>query len=55
MFVKSLTTDTFVSWQFGASNEGNLLGTIRSLDEVGVVPLNCTVNANVGVWWCDVC
>ena len=38
---------TFASWQYGQSNEGNLLGTIRSLDEVGVVPLNCTVNANV--------
>ncbi|KAH8070087.1 alpha-1,3-glucosidase [Aureococcus anophagefferens] len=33
----------------GASGPGNLLGTIRSLDELGPTPLNCTVNKNITV------
>ena len=40
---------TFQSWSFGQANTGNLLGTIKSLDELGVVSLNCTQNANVVV------
>ena len=36
-------------WQFGQVDTGNLLGTIRSLDELGVVSLNCTENANITV------
>ena len=31
------------------SNSGNLLGTVRSLDLAGVLPLNCTLNENITV------
>lgn len=33
---------TFTSWAPGMTNSGNLLGTIKSLDEVGPISLNCT-------------
>jgi hypothetical protein len=36
-------------WYFGQPNDGNLLGTIKSLDELGVTPLNCTLNANIRI------
>jgi hypothetical protein len=36
-------------WTPGASNSGNLLGTIRSLDKLGPTPLNCTTNRDVVV------
>ncbi len=34
---------------YGQPNNGNLLGTIKSLDELNVISLNCTENANVQV------
>ena len=40
-------SSAFKSWAFDASNfpsGGNLLGTIRGLDEQGGTPLNCTTN-----------
>lgn len=38
------------TWQFGTpQSPRNLLGTIKSLDELGVVSLNCTNNANIKV------
>jgi hypothetical protein len=36
-------------YHFGDADNGNLLGTIKSLDELGVTPLNCTLNANITV------
>lgn len=39
----------FKSWQYGQPNYGNLLGTIKSLDQLGAETLNCTLNANVSV------
>jgi hypothetical protein len=36
-------------YHYGDSDYGNLLGTIKSLDELGVTPLNCTLNANITV------
>eukprot|EP01130_Rhizamoeba_saxonica_P000608 TRINITY_DN1056_c0_g1_i3.p1 TRINITY_DN1056_c0_g1~~TRINITY_DN1056_c0_g1_i3.p1 ORF type:complete len:918 (+),score=174.74 TRINITY_DN1056_c0_g1_i3:238-2991(+) len=37
-----------VTWTPGMQNDGNLLGTIRSLDEIGgPITLNCTLNSNV--------
>ncbi len=36
-------------YQFGDVDNGNLLGTIKSLDELGVTSLNCTENANIRV------
>jgi alpha-glucosidase (family GH31 glycosyl hydrolase) len=49
--VVSSSSSSFQSWQFGQSNSGNenLLGTIKSLDNLGVVSLNCTQNADVRV------
>ena len=35
----------FKDWAPGMANDGNLLGTIKSLDEIGPTPLNCTINA----------
>eukprot|EP00823_Brevimastigomonas_motovehiculus_P005518 TRINITY_DN4082_c0_g1_i1.p1 TRINITY_DN4082_c0_g1~~TRINITY_DN4082_c0_g1_i1.p1 ORF type:complete len:921 (+),score=210.99 TRINITY_DN4082_c0_g1_i1:343-2763(+) len=35
---------TFTSWHYGEKDTGNLLGTIRSLDKLGVTSLNCTEN-----------
>lgn len=42
---------TLTTWTYGETNEGtsNLFGTIKSLDQVGPVPLNCTENANITV------
>ena len=37
---------TFPGWTFGDANPGNLLGTIRGLDQQGATSLNCTENAN---------
>jgi hypothetical protein len=37
------------SWKYGELNSGNLLGTIKSLDELNVISLNCTKIANVKV------
>ena len=37
------------AWSFGARNDGNLLGTIKSLDQLGAISLNCTENSNVTV------
>jgi len=44
-----ISGSAFGSWNFGDKNEGNLLGTIRSLDELDVISLNCTENANTTV------
>lgn len=32
----------FNPWRYGLDNSGNLFGTIKSLDELGVTTLNCT-------------
>jgi alpha-glucosidase (family GH31 glycosyl hydrolase) len=37
----------FTSWTFGAPSPGNLLGTIRGLDEQSDTTLNCTLNKGV--------
>jgi alpha-glucosidase (family GH31 glycosyl hydrolase) len=37
------------TYHFGDADNGNLLGTIKSLDELGVTPLNCTLNAHIRV------
>ena len=39
------SSSAFEGWTYGAHDDGNLLGTIRSLDMIGAVPLNCTDNA----------
>jgi hypothetical protein len=39
----------FRSWAPGMANDGNLLGTIKSLDNIGPTSLNCTENANIRV------
>ncbi len=36
-------------YHFGDVDNGNLLGTIKSLDQLGVTSLNCTQNANIRV------
>ena len=42
--VTSLDDDSaFDSWHFGQANPGNLLGTIRTLDQTNNVTLNCSV------------
>jgi alpha-glucosidase (family GH31 glycosyl hydrolase) len=43
------SSSTFKAWNPSLPNTGNLLGTIRSLDEEDVISLNCTVIANVTV------
>eukprot|EP01094_Clydonella_sp_ATCC50884_P030386 TRINITY_DN9908_c0_g1_i1.p1 TRINITY_DN9908_c0_g1~~TRINITY_DN9908_c0_g1_i1.p1 ORF type:complete len:1085 (-),score=270.03 TRINITY_DN9908_c0_g1_i1:780-3968(-) len=43
------SVEPFTSWVPGQSAAGNLLGTIRSLDDKGVVDLNCTLNADIRV------
>jgi hypothetical protein len=40
---------SFKAWSAGQVSSGNLLGTIKSLDQLGVTPLNCTLNANISV------
>ena len=37
----------FPGWQYGDSNKGNLLGTIRGLDGQGATPLDCKLNAGI--------
>ena len=49
LFADTRAAGTFGSWEYGQNNAGNLLGTIRSLDDAAIVPLNCTINANVTV------
>jgi hypothetical protein len=39
----------FKSWSPSMSNDGNLLGTIKSLDQIGPTSLNCTENAHIKV------
>ncbi len=39
----------FRAWTPGMTNSGNLLGTIKSLDNIGPTSLNCTENANIRV------
>ena len=41
------STSGWTSWSFGQASPGNLLGTIRGLDEQTETSLNCTVNQNV--------
>ena len=43
------SSSAFDSWVPGMANTGNLLGTIKSLDMLGVITLNCTENANVTI------
>lgn len=38
-------TSAFKGWAFGQHDSGNLLGTIRGLDEQSDTDLNCTLNA----------
>jgi len=42
-------TSQFSKWKYGQTNAGsrNLLGTIRSLDELGPTTLNCTLNSHI--------
>eukprot|EP01104_Vermistella_antarctica_P006882 TRINITY_DN1757_c0_g1_i1.p1 TRINITY_DN1757_c0_g1~~TRINITY_DN1757_c0_g1_i1.p1 ORF type:complete len:948 (-),score=252.28 TRINITY_DN1757_c0_g1_i1:465-3308(-) len=48
LFITSTNSSTvFTNYSFGQLNSGNLLGTIRSLDELGVVSLNCTENEGI--------
>jgi hypothetical protein len=47
--VSASSSSAFTRWSYGQADTGNLLGTIRSLDMVGVVPLNCTENAWITV------
>jgi hypothetical protein len=42
-------SDATAKWAYGDANDGNLLGTIKSLDELGPISLNCTQNANVTI------
>lgn len=37
------------TYHWGDVDYGNLLGTIRTLDELGVTTLNCTQNANISI------
>ncbi|EGD79621.1 hypothetical protein PTSG_13053 [Salpingoeca rosetta] len=47
LFVTSTNaSSSFKSWRYGDRNDGNLLGTIKSLDELGAETLNCTQNAD---------
>ena len=43
------TGGAFKSWSPSMSNDGNLLGTIKSLDQIGPTSLNCTENAHIKV------
>ena len=38
------STSAFSGWFYGKQDPLNLLGTIKSLDELGVETLNCTMN-----------
>ena len=39
------SSSAFQGWQYGQHDSGNLLGTIRGLDEQIDTDLNCTINA----------
>jgi hypothetical protein len=43
------TTAAGISWKYGDVDYGNLLGTVKSLDELCTITLNCTQNANTQV------
>lgn len=43
------TTTAGAAWSYGDVDYGNLLGTIKSLDELCTITLNCTQNANTQV------
>lgn len=45
----SVSTNSGVTWKYGMVDYGNLLGTVKSLDELCTVTLNCTQNADVRV------
>jgi len=45
----SVTTDAGVTWKYGDVDYGNLLGTVKSLDELCTVTLNCTQNEDIRV------
>lgn len=38
--------DNSFVWSYGQLDDGNLFGTIKSLDELDIISLNCTENAN---------
>ena len=42
---RNANATVFDEWTYGMHDDGNLLGTIKSLDMLGAVPLNCTENA----------
>jgi len=42
-------TSGFPGWSFGDIDQGNLLGTIKSLDQLGPTSLNCTENSHIQV------
>ena len=44
-----LPKSAFTSWRYGDKDPKNLLGTIKSLDLLGVTSLNCTENKNITV------
>ena len=46
---QSAPTGAFKGWVYGLSNAGNLLGTIKSLDQLAVTSLNCTENSDIRV------
>jgi alpha-glucosidase (family GH31 glycosyl hydrolase) len=48
-FMSSPSSSATKTWTFGEANDANLLGTIKSLDQLGPISLNCTENANVTV------
>eukprot|EP00656_Telonema_subtile_P013176 TRINITY_DN16684_c0_g1_i3.p1 TRINITY_DN16684_c0_g1~~TRINITY_DN16684_c0_g1_i3.p1 ORF type:complete len:817 (-),score=152.03 TRINITY_DN16684_c0_g1_i3:124-2574(-) len=47
--VEPVSASAFKGWSFGDADQGNLLGTIKSLDLLGVTPLNCSLNSNISV------
>jgi len=47
--VSTNSSSSFTRWQYGQDDSGNLLGTIKSLDELDVISLNCSQIANVMV------
>ena len=49
LHVKGKGGGAFSHWQPEMSNDGNLLGTIKSLDTIGPTSLNCTENADIKV------